>query len=80
MRWTEDERIAEHLANLSALPDDVPGIIDVRVGKNFTERAKGCTHGLIVTLHDPAGLKVYQDHPRHVAVADRQQHNHAAQQ
>ena len=66
---TEQERIAEHLANLSALQDDVPGIIDVRVGENFTDRAQGYTHGLIVTLHDRAGLDVYRDHPRHVAVA-----------
>lgn len=63
------ERIAEHLAALSALPDNVPGIVDLCVGENFTDRAQGFTHGMIVTLTDQTALENYAVHPNHVAVA-----------
>ena len=38
-------------------------------GKNFTDRANGFTHGLLVTLKDKAALEAYGPHPEHVAVA-----------
>jgi len=47
----------------------VPGIISLRLGKNFTDRAKGFTHGLVVTLENKAALPIYADHPEHMAVA-----------
>ena len=64
-----DERIAEHLAGLRSLIDRVPAIRDLRVAANFTDRARGFTHGLIVTVADRDGLQQYLDHPEHVAVA-----------
>jgi len=64
------ERIAFHMANLAALKSKVPGVIDLKLGKNFTERAPaGVTHGLAVTVASREALKTYLEHPDHVAAA-----------
>ncbi|MEX2387843.1 MAG: Dabb family protein, partial [Phycisphaeraceae bacterium] len=52
-----------------SLKTKVPGIRHLAVGENFTDRSGGFTHGLLVTLESRAALKVYADHPEHVAVA-----------
>ena len=63
------ERIEWHLAGLRSLKDRVPGIRDLSVGANFTDRAAGHTHGVVVTLDDRAALPQYISHPAHVEVA-----------
>lgn len=63
------ERIDQHLAALSGLKKRVPGVLDLSLGENFTDRAEGCTHGLVVTLEDKAALENYATHPYHVEVA-----------
>jgi hypothetical protein len=63
------ERIEEHIAALKTLQDTVPGISRSSVGTNFTDRAEGYTHGVVVELRDKAALEVYATHPGHVAVA-----------
>ena len=64
-----DDAIAQHLAGLRGLADKVPGIVRLAVGENFTDRAGGFTHGLLVTLESREALQTYADHPEHVAVA-----------
>jgi len=58
-----------HLDNLAGLARTVPGIESLRIGTNFTDRARGYTHGLIVRLPDRDALTTYADHPEHVKVA-----------
>lgn len=62
------ERIKEHIAALKTLPDSISEISRLTIGENFTDRAEGCTHGLVVELPDRAALEVYALHPRHVEV------------
>ena len=62
-------RREHHLAGLRSLTAKVPGILELKVGQNFTDRAKGFTHGLSVTLEDKAALEVYGPHPEHQKVA-----------
>lgn len=64
-----DERISEHLENLRSMPEKIDNIWDVRVGPNFTDRARGFTHGLIVTVGNREALTEYLEHPHHVAIA-----------
>ena len=66
-----NERVDEHLAALRGLSATVPDVIGLHVGENFTERAAGYTHGLIVKLPDRDALGVYAAHPAHVAVAEK---------
>lgn len=64
------ERIAHHLAGLAGLRGSMPEIItDLSVGTNFTDRANGYTHAVVVTLPERAALPLYLAHPAHVAVA-----------
>ena len=64
-----EEKQKELLDAVSALESVIPGIKHFSIGKNFTERAKGFTHGFVVTLEDKDALMVYADHPEHVPVA-----------
>jgi hypothetical protein len=63
------ERVERHLEALRSLAHRVPGILDLTLGRNFTDRANGCTHGLSVILPDRAALSAYITHPVHVEVA-----------
>jgi hypothetical protein len=63
------ERVREHVAALWRLQDEVPTIKSLSIGENFTDRAMGCTHGLVVTLADREALSDYLNHPQHVTVA-----------
>lgn len=62
-------RVEEHLADLASLKDSIPEISRMTLGDNFTDRAGGFTHGLVVELQDKAGLEAYAKHARHVEVA-----------
>jgi len=62
------ERIGEIMDALLELPNKIPGIVDLCVGENFTERAQGHTHGLLVTFDNQTSLENYAVHPDHVAV------------
>ncbi len=59
------EQIAQAADGLRELKGMVPNILDLSVGENFTERAKGFTHGLVVRFPDKAALDVYGPHPAH---------------
>jgi hypothetical protein len=64
-----EARKQEHLDGLRALTEKIPGILHLSVGANFTDRAQGFTHGLLVTLESKEALAIYAPHPEHVAVA-----------
>ena len=53
---------------LAGLKRRVPGIVDLSVGANFTDRNKGFTHGLVVRFRDKAALETYLPHPAHQEV------------
>lgn len=50
---------------LLGLKDAIPGILDISVGANFSERSQGFTHGLLVRFQDRSALDVYIPHPAH---------------
>lgn len=62
------ERIERTMNLLRELTDHVPGIVRLYAGKNFTDRARGFTHGLLVTLESREALETYRTHPEHVKV------------
>jgi len=64
-----EERINEHLTNLKNMPEHIDEVQAVAVGKNFTDRAKGFTHGLLVTVANRGALPAYLNHPHHVEIA-----------
>jgi hypothetical protein len=61
---TEDDRAAMCRA-LGDLGITVPGILDISVGVNFSDRNQGFDVGLVVKLVDRDALEVYLPHPAH---------------
>jgi hypothetical protein len=56
------------VAGLRSLKSEIPEIVDLTAGWNFTERSQGHQIGLVVRLKDRKGLDAYQVHPKHQAV------------
>jgi hypothetical protein len=70
-RWTEEASqaaIDSAVAELRGLAGKIAGIVDLSCGTNFSERAKGFTHGLVVQFTDRAALEAYGPHPEHQRV------------
>jgi Stress responsive A/B Barrel Domain len=65
-----DAQIERHLAACRKLPGKVPVMIDLQCGPNFTHRAAGYTHGIVVTLPSPDSISAYLEHPEHVKVVE----------
>lgn len=68
LRWndkTSQEAIDHAIAELRGLKEKIPGIVDLSSGTNFSERAKGFTHGMIFHFKDRAALQTYLAHPEH---------------
>jgi chaperone required for assembly of F1-ATPase len=66
-QWKEDATpfaIYSACAALKAMVGQIPGVLDVRVGKNVTARTPH-THGLLVVLESEADLAAYDAHPVH---------------
>ena len=71
MRWQEQtspEAIDRVMTELRGLKTKIPSIVDLSCGPNFSDRAKGFTHGLVVRFKDRSGLDTYGPHPEHQRV------------
>jgi hypothetical protein len=66
---TRDE-MQEVLAQVQALQQQIPGIVDVQVGENLSMSHQGYTHGFIMHFIDEEHLKAYAPHPAHRVVSD----------
>jgi hypothetical protein len=70
-RWTDQasqEAKDKVMTELRNLKNKIPGIVDLTCGANFSDRAKGYTHGLLVRFTDRAALNAYGPHPEHQRV------------
>lgn len=70
-KWKEDvtsDAIAAAVKALQALKDQIPGILEITCGRNFSERSQGFQQGLVVKFVDQAALEAYLPHPEHQAV------------
>ena len=67
---TTDAQIEEIMVALRGLQKTVPGILSLTCGTNFSERAQGFTHGLVVRLESRAALDAYGPHPAHQEVVN----------
>ena len=60
-----DQDMREVLDGIIALKDKIPGILDIKIGKNFTDRAPNITYAGVVSLADKEALAGYGPHPAH---------------
>lgn len=71
IRWKEaasQEAKDRAMTELRDLKGKIPGIVEVTSGLNFSERAKGYTHGLVFRFKDRAAVEAYLPHPEHQRV------------
>src|ERR1041384_3137770 len=59
------EQKARMISELKQLREKIPGIVDLSVGSNFSDRSQGFEIGLVVRFVDRAALDVYLPHPAH---------------
>lgn len=62
-----DERFRAAIILLQELPKEIPQIIDLRAGENFSERPIAADYGLMVLLANDKALQAYLEHPAHKA-------------
>jgi hypothetical protein len=68
IRWTEQasqEAIASVVAELRGMKGKFEGMVDLSCGTNFSDRAKGYAHGMVVRFVDRAALAAFYPHPEH---------------
>ena len=65
------EDVEDLIASIRGLKDSVPGVVDLTVGENFSERSGGYTHGLFVRFETREDLQRYMKHPDHLAVVEK---------
>lgn len=53
---------------LKGLKEQIPEIEDLSCGENFSDRAQGFEHALVVRFRDRDALETYQPHPAHQEV------------
>jgi hypothetical protein len=66
-----EEQKERMVAELASLKDKIPGIVDLSVGRNFSDRSQGFDIGLVVRFIDRAALEVYLPHPAHRGCVDQ---------
>lgn len=65
------EEVEDLLASIRGLRGEVPGVVDLSVGEDFSGRSGGYTHALFARFESAAGLQVYMGHPAHLAVVEK---------
>ncbi|MDY6785276.1 MAG: Dabb family protein [Cyanobacteriota bacterium] len=65
---TPDDAIATVMDELKGLKHKIPEIVEISCGENFSDRAQGFQHGLIVRFRNRKDLEIYQPHPAHTEV------------
>ena len=63
-------QIEAHLARCRALVGAVPAVQNLECGASYTDRARGFTHAIIVSLASRETLPDYLNHPAHIPVGE----------
>jgi hypothetical protein len=68
---TTREALLAVLEQARALPEHIPGLLDVQAGENTSQSNQGYTYGLVMRFEDEAALRAYSPHPAHKAVSSQ---------
>ena len=60
-----DAQAQEVMDGIAGLKGKIPGVLGVKIGKNFTDRAPHISHAAAITLADKEALVGYGPHPAH---------------
>jgi len=75
LRWVwkpgaAPEQITAAMASLPGLKTQIPGIVSLNCGADFSGRAQGYTHALVIRFADRAAFDAYGPHPAHQALIE----------
>ncbi|MFC0522797.1 Dabb family protein [Pontibacillus salicampi] len=65
---TTEEQQREAIHKLTSLKQEIPGIVDIQAGLNFSDRNQGYEVGLTVRFEDKQALEAYSPHEKHQEV------------
>jgi hypothetical protein len=65
------EDIEDLVSSIRNLKDEIPSVVDLSVGEDFSGRSGEYTHGIFARFEDTAGLQEYMEHPAHLAVVEK---------
>jgi hypothetical protein len=65
---TTQEQKEQVIQRTLQLKEEIPGIVDIQQGFNFSSRSQGFEIGLTVRFEDRSSLENYGPHPSHQAV------------
>jgi hypothetical protein len=65
------EEVADLVSSIRNLRGEIPSVVDLSVGEDFSGRSGEYTHGMFVRFEDTAGLQEYMEHPAHLAVVEK---------
>jgi heme-degrading monooxygenase HmoA len=65
---TTAEEMQAVLAQVKALQQKIPGIVDIQAGENSNVHNQGYTFGFVMRFVDEEHFKAYFPHPEHRAV------------
>ena len=60
-----DAEMKQVIEGIKELKDKIPGVLDIKIGDNFTDRAPHISHAAVITLADKEALAAYGPHPAH---------------
>lgn len=72
-RWvpdTAEAQVVQVMEGLRGLRGQIPGLLELDCGADFSGRAQGYTHGLAARFTDRAALDAYGPHPAHRHVVE----------
>jgi|TARA_B110000003_G_C16310494_1_gene402559 hypothetical protein len=67
---TSEEQLLKIETGLYNLKTEIPGIIDISFGADFSGRSQGFSHGLVVRFESKEASVAYQTHPAHASYRD----------
>jgi Stress responsive A/B Barrel Domain len=59
------------ISTFRELRGKIPNFIDFSIGRNFSERSQGYTHGLFARFHTRDDLQAYLRHPEHLSAVEK---------
>jgi hypothetical protein len=65
------EEVDDLVSSIRGLKDEIPGVVDLTVGEDFSGRSGEYTHALFARFEDAARLQEYMGHPAHLAVVEK---------
>ncbi|WP_394821499.1 Dabb family protein [Pendulispora albinea] len=66
MTTATSKAIDDLMAQVRALPKEIPGIVDVACGRNVSPRSQAYTHAITLRFRNRAALDAFYAHPAHL--------------